>query len=141
SGTVLSGEAVGGDGFLGYFHSTVTIIPEGAGQRDLFGWLLPQTTKLSASRSVWSWIKPQEEYPVDARLHGGPRAIINLGLWEKVTPLDILPTYLVRAIQAQDLEEAIQLGLLEVTEEDVALWTFVDPCKNDVGAIVRRGLD
>ena len=56
-------------------------------------------------------------------------------------PLDILPTYLVRAIQANDIEEAIKLGLLEVTEEDVALCTFVDPCKIDVGEIIRQGLD
>jgi Na+-transporting NADH:ubiquinone oxidoreductase subunit A len=55
--------------------------------------------------------------------------------------LDIHPTHLVRAIQAGDLEEAVKLGLLEVIEEDVALCTFVDPCKIDVGAIVRAGLD
>ena len=60
---------------------------------------------------------------------------------ENVTPLDLYPTYLVRAIQAGDLEEALSLGLLEVTEEDVALWTFVDPSKLDVGAVIREGLD
>jgi Na+-transporting NADH:ubiquinone oxidoreductase subunit A len=47
----------------------------------------------------------------------------------------------VRAIQANDVEEAVKLGLLEVTEEDVALCTFVDPCKIDVGQVIRQGLD
>ena len=75
------------------------------------------------------------------RLHGGHRPIVNIGAWERVTPLDILPSYLVRAIQANDVEEAVKLGLLEVTEEDVALCTFVDPCKIDVGKVVRQGLD
>ena len=72
---------------------------------------------------------------------GGLRGIVNIGAWEAVTPLDIYPTWLIRAIQANDLDEAIKLGLLEVTEEDVALCTYVDPCKIDVGAIVRQGLD
>ena len=72
---------------------------------------------------------------------GGHRPIVNIGSWEKVLPLDILPTFLVRAIQARDIEEAIKLGLLEVTEEDVALCTFVDPCKIDVGEVIRQGLD
>jgi Na+-transporting NADH:ubiquinone oxidoreductase subunit A len=141
NGTVLTGTASDPDGYLGFYAQTVTIIPEGTGERDLFGWLLPQFRKRSASRSVWSWLWPKAEYTLDARMNGGERAIVNLGLWESVMPLDIYPTYLVRAIQANDLEEAINLGLLEVTEEDVALCTFVDPGKLDVGAIIRQGLD
>jgi Na+-transporting NADH:ubiquinone oxidoreductase subunit A len=90
---------------------------------------------------VFSWLMPKKEYVLDARLNGGHRPIVNIGSWESVTPLDIYPSYLVRAIQANDIEEAVKLGLLEVTEEDVALCTFVDPCKIDVGAIVRQGLD
>ena len=140
-GTVLHGNAIGQAGHLGTRTATLTVIPEGEGQRDLFGWALPQFGKLSMSRSVFSWLMPKKEYVVDARLHGGHRPIVNIGAWERVTPLDIHPSYLVRAIQANDIEEAVKLGLLEVTEEDVALCTFVDPCKIDVGSIVRQGLD
>ncbi|MEE9128337.1 MAG: NADH:ubiquinone reductase (Na(+)-transporting) subunit A, partial [Planctomycetota bacterium] len=93
------------------------------------------------SRSVWSWLWPKKEYVLDARMHGGERHIVNIGQWEKVTALDIHPTFLVRAIQANDLEEAINLGLLEVCEEDVALCTFADPCKIEVGSVIRQGLD
>lgn len=141
NGTVLGGMAVGAEGYLGFKSHTVTVIPEGTGRRDLFGWALPQFGKLSCHRSVFSWLMPKKEYPVDARLHGGPRPIVNIGSWESVTPLDIHPTYLVRAIEANDIEEALQLGLLEVTEEDVALCTFSDPCKIDVGSVIRKGLD
>ncbi|MBL8738431.1 MAG: NADH:ubiquinone reductase (Na(+)-transporting) subunit A, partial [Planctomycetes bacterium] len=130
-GTVLHGNVAGQDGCLGFYNGTVTVIPEGTGQRDLFGWALPQFGKLSWHRSVFSWLAPKKEYVVDARLNGGHRPIVNLGAWEGVTPLDIHPSYLVRAIQANDVEEAVKLGLLEVTEEDVALCTFVDPCKID----------
>jgi Na+-transporting NADH:ubiquinone oxidoreductase subunit A len=141
NGTVLHGNVLGKDGCLGFYNATVTVIPEGTGQRDLFGWALPQFGKLSWHRSVFSWLMPKKEYVLDARLHGGHRPIVNLGAWEGVTPLDIHPSYLVRAIQANDLEEAVKLGLLEVTEEDVALCTFVDPCKIDVGQVIRQGLD
>ena len=141
SGTVLHGAAVALDAWLPFRTATLSVIPEGTGQRDLFGWALPQFGKLSASRSVFSWLFPKKEYVLDARLNGGHRPIVNIGSWESVTPLDIIPSYLIRAIQANDIEEAVKLGLLEVTEEDVALCTFVDPCKIDVGAIVRQGLD
>ena len=140
-GTVLHGNVVAQDDCLGFFDKTLTVIPEGEGQRDLFGWALPQFGKLSWHRSVFSWLAPKKEYVVDARLNGGHRPIVNIGAWEGVTPLDIHPSYLVRAIQANDLEEAVKLGLLEVTEEDVALCTFVDPCKIDVGQVIRQGLD
>ena len=141
NGTVLSGEAVDPKDFLGFHASTLTAIPDGGDARDMFGWALPQFGKRSASRAVLSWLMPRSEYDLDARLNGGPRPIVNIGSWEQVMPLDIHPTYLVRAIQAGDLEEAISLGLLEVTEEDVALCTFVDPCKIEVGEIIRKGLD
>jgi Na+-transporting NADH:ubiquinone oxidoreductase subunit A len=141
NGTVLHGSKSAGTGFLGFHAATVTLIPEGEGQRDLFGWALPQFGKLSFHRSVLGWLFPKDNYVLDARLNGGHRPIVNIGSWEEVMPLDIHPTFLVRAIQAGDLEEALKLGLLEVTEEDVALCTFVDPCKIDVGAIVRQGLD
>jgi Na+-transporting NADH:ubiquinone oxidoreductase subunit A len=106
----------------------------------MFGWAVPQFGKMTNHMSVNFGLR-KKEYVVDARLNGGHRPIVNIGSWEKVFPLDILPTYLVRAIQANDIEEAIKLGLLEVTEEDVALCTFVDPCKIDVGEIIRQGLD
>ncbi|MFY9341153.1 MAG: Na(+)-translocating NADH-quinone reductase subunit A [Planctomycetota bacterium] len=141
NGTVLHGNVVGQDGCLGFFNKTLTVIPEGTGARDLFGWALPQFGKLSWHRSVFSWLLPKQAHVVDARLNGGHRPIVNIGAWEGVTPLDIHPSYLVRAIQANDLEEAVKLGLLEVTEEDVALCTFVDPCKIDVGQVIRQGLD
>ena len=140
-GTVLDGRAIAADGALGFRTTTLTVIPEGTDERDMFGWALPQFGKLSFHRSVFSWLLPKKEYVLDARLNGGARPIVNIGAWESVTPLDIHPSYLVRAIQAGDLDEAIKLGLLEVTEEDVALCTFVDPCKIDVGEVIRTGLD
>jgi len=141
NGTVLSGTAEPADGNLGFYAHTVTAMPDGEGERDLFGWALPQFGRHSASRSVWSWLTPKKEYDLDARLHGGPRGMVNLGQMESVMALDVYPTFLCRAIQAGDLEEALSLGLLDVAEDDVALCTFVDPSKLDVGSVIREGLD
>ena len=142
SGTVLTGDHIDAtEGFLGHRHHTVTMIPNGEGTRDLMGWILPAPGRNSVARSTFAWLSAGQPKKIDARVHGGPRANVNIGAMESVTPLDILPTFLVRAIQANDIEEAIQLGLLEVTEEDVALCTFADPCKTDVGAVIRKGLD
>ncbi|MFA8343354.1 MAG: NADH:ubiquinone reductase (Na(+)-transporting) subunit A, partial [Rhodothermaceae bacterium] len=73
-------------------------------------------------------------------LNVGHRAIVPIGSFEKVMPLDILPTYLLRAISINDVEESEQLGCLELDEEDLALCTFVCPSKNDYGAILRETL-
>jgi Na+-transporting NADH:ubiquinone oxidoreductase subunit A len=141
SGTVLTGRAIPADGFLGFYAHTLTILPEGKGKRDLLGWARPQVGEHSASRAVFSWLAPKRAYALDARLKGGERAIVNIGTWDDMTPLDVLPAFLVRAVKANDLEEAIKLGLLELTEEDVALCTYADPCKIEVGAVIRKGLD
>ncbi|MFN3244527.1 MAG: NADH:ubiquinone reductase (Na(+)-transporting) subunit A [Planctomycetota bacterium] len=141
NGDVLNGFVVELDGFLGFGNRTVTLMQEGTDRRDMFGWAIPQFGKKLSNHAAVNFGLDKGEYTPDARLHGGHRPIVNIGSWEKVLPLDILPTFLVRAIQAKDLEEAIKLGLLEVTEEDVALCTFVDPCKIDVGEVIRQGLD
>ena len=141
NGDVLDGYVVEAAGYLGFGNRTLTLMQEGTDRRDMFGWAIPQFGKKLSNHAAVNFGLKKGEYTPDARLHGGHRPIVNIGSWEKVLPLDILPTFLVRAIQAKDLEEAIKLGLLEVTEEDVALCTFVDPCKIDVGEVIRQGLD
>ena len=62
------------------------------------------------------------------------------GSYEQVMPLDILPTYLLRALAIDDVEEAEKLGCLELAEEDLALCTFVCPSKVDHGINLKRNL-
>jgi len=73
--------------------------------------------------------------------HGSPRAMVPIGLYEKVMPMDILPTFLLRAMPVGDLEMAEKLGALELDEEDLALCTYVCPGKTDYGPVLRRTLD
>jgi len=140
SGDVLSGEQVDADGFLGFYHDQLSVIPEG---RDLefLGWLLPSYARPDISRSFLSGWLSKRSYQVNTNTHGEERAFVMTGQYEKVLPMDLLPTYLLKAIHYQDVEEMEQLGLHELDEEDVALCEFVCTSKIPVQEMVRKGLD
>jgi len=140
SGDVLSGEQVAADGYLGYYHDQLSVIPEG---RDLefLGWLLPSYPRPDISKSFLSgWIS-NRTYKVNTNTHGEERAFVMTGQYEKVLPMDLLLTYLLKAIHYQDVEEMEQLGLYELDEEDVALCEFVCTSKIPVQEMIRKGLD
>jgi len=140
SGNILNGKRVLEKGYLGFYDHLLTVIPESK-KRELFGWLKPGLKEESFSRSFLSKIFPQKEYIKDTRIHGGKRAFIQTGEYEKVLPMDILPSYLVKSIIAEDIEEMIGLGLLEVDEEDFALCSYICPSKINFGEYIRSGLD
>ncbi|MFT6868441.1 MAG: Na+-transporting NADH:ubiquinone oxidoreductase subunit A [Cyclobacteriaceae bacterium] len=142
SGNVLSGEAVAKDGYLGFYHNQITVIPEGD-YEEFLGWILPTTKKLSFHKAfgLLSFLNSKKEYSVDTNTHGEQRAFVVSGDFEKVLPMDILPTYLFKAILADDYDEMEALGIFEVIEEDVALCEFIDPSKNDLQVILRHGID
>jgi len=88
-----------------------------------------------------SFLAPKKEYVLDTNTHGEPRAFVQTGVFEKVTPMDILPTYLIKAIIAEDFDEMEALGIYEVIEEDLALCDFVDVSKHNIQAILREGIE
>lgn len=141
SGDVLTGENVGPDGFLGFYHNMVSVIPEG-NYYEMFGWVKPfRLHKFSLSRSYWSWLCPSRKYAMDTNLNGGVRAFFVNDVYSKVFPMDIYPVYLFKAILAGDIEKMEQLGIYEVVEEDVALCEYVDPSKIEIQKIVSDGID
>jgi Na+-transporting NADH:ubiquinone oxidoreductase subunit A len=140
SGNVLTGTHVASGGYLGYYDSQITVIPEGD-HYELLGWAMPGFGKYSAGRTFFSWLAPNREYNLDTNLHGGHRAIVMTGQYERVFPMDIYPEHLVKAILAGEVEKMEQLGIYEVAEEDVALCEFVCTSKIDVQAIIRDGIN
>ncbi len=142
SGSVLTGRAASGDvdGFLGRYHRQVCVITEGR-EREFFGWVSPGATKFSASRAFLSALRPGHRFGFSTTTHGSVRAIVPIGLYEKVLPMDLLPTPLLRALVMQDVERAEELGCLELDEEDLALCTFVCPSKIDYGRSLRGVLN
>lgn len=141
SGNVLSGEAVGKEGYLGFYHNQITVIPEGD-YEEFLGWILPSVKKLSFHRAIglFSFLNGKE-FEVDTNTHGEQRSFVVSGEFEKVLPMDVLPTYLFKAILANDYNDMEALGIFEVIEEDVALCEFIDPSKNDLQKILRHGID
>ncbi|GAA0890910.1 Na(+)-translocating NADH-quinone reductase subunit A [Fulvivirga kasyanovii] len=142
SGNALTGHKINADGHLGYFDSLLTVLPEGD-KYELFGWIKPTTQKLSFQRAfgLFSFMFPNKEYALDTNVKGEPRAFVQTGIFEKVTPMDILPTYLLKAILAEDYDDMEALGIYEIIEEDLALCEFIDVSKHDIQDIVREGLD
>lgn len=144
SGSVWSGRIAKGEihGYLGRYHQQITVLREGR-EREFLGWLMPGRNKFSVlNLFASSWFgRKNGEFEFTTALHGGHRAIIPIGVYEKVMPLDIIPTFLLRAIAMDDVERAEQLGVLELEEEDLALCSFVCPGKNDFGPMLRRNLE
>ena len=88
---------------------------------------------------VSGFIKPSE-YTFNTALNGGPRPIMPIGNFDKVLPFDVEGTMLMRAIDINDVDQAKLLGILELSEEDIALCTYVCPGKTDYGPLLRRSL-
>jgi Na+-transporting NADH:ubiquinone oxidoreductase subunit A len=142
SGNVLTGTSIGKEGYIGYYDQLVSVIPEG-NSYEFLGWITPSANKLSFSRAfgLFSFLNYKKEYVLDSNTKGEPRAFVQTGVFEKVTPMDLLPTHLLKAIIAEDYDDMEALGIYEVVEEDLALCEFVDVSKHNVQAILREGIE
>ncbi len=140
SGSVLAGRATSDWAtFLGRYHQQVTVLREGR-DREFLGWTMPGANKFSLTRTFLSGFLPARLFPLTTAQLGSPRAMIPIGGFERVMPLDLLPTQLLRAIAVGDTDTAQQLGCLELEEEDLALCSFVCPSKYDYGPLLRLAL-
>jgi len=140
SGSVLGGRAVqAGTAYLGRYHNQVSVLLEGR-YREFMGWLSPGASKhsnLGIYLSSWFGRKP---LAMTTNTNGSERAMVPVGSYETIMPLDILPTQLLRSLIVGDTETAQALGCLELEEEDLALCTYVCPGKYEYGPILRDNL-
>ena len=142
SGSVLAGRAAAGPvhGYLGRYHQQISVLAEGR-EREFLGWLGPGLDKFSAIRTFVSALLPRRQLRLTTSTNGSQRAIVPLGTFERVMPLDLMATPLLRALLMDDVDRAEELGCLELDEEDLALCTFVCAGKNDYGPHLRHVLD
>ena len=143
-GSVLTGEAVDHDRWASFRARAVHVLPA-AVPREVLGWALPMFATWSFHRSFVSGLtgsRPSGGVDMRPGLFGGKRAIVPIGAYERVvaTP-DILPEFLFKSLFAGDLEESIQLGMLDLTNEEAALCTYVCPSKLEFDVLLREGLD
>ena len=138
SGSVLSGtHARGPHAFLGRFHLQVSVVKEGR-EKELFGWVMPGKDKFSITRTTLGHFMKRKLFNFSTDTNGGERAMVPIGNYERVMPLDILPTMLLRDLLAGDTDSARALGCLD--EEDLALCTYVCPGKYEYGPALRSVL-
>lgn len=142
SGSVLTGQRAMGEsfGYLGRFARQISVIREGR-EREMLGWTMPGMNKFSMIPAFLSALIPGKKFDMTSTTNGSRRAMVPIGMYERVMPMDLMPTHLLRAIQVGDTEWAEELGVLELDEEDVSLCTFVCPSKIDYGPALRRTLD
>jgi Na+-transporting NADH:ubiquinone oxidoreductase subunit A len=142
SGSVLYGHlAADWAAYLGCYSNQISALQEGR-DRELFGWLVPGDNKYSAMNVYTSSIyrNTYRKFRLTTDKNGSNRAIVPVGVYETVMPMDILPTPLLKALVVGDTDQAQLLGCLELDEEDVSLFTFVDPGKHDFGPVLRANL-
>jgi Na+-transporting NADH:ubiquinone oxidoreductase subunit A len=106
-------------------------------KRRFLGWMSPGFDTFSVIPAFASRFLPGKKYDMTTTTHGSPRAIVPIGMFEKVMPMDIEPTFLLKALVVGDVERAEQLGCLELDEEDLALCTFACSGKNEYGPHLR----
>lgn len=140
SGNVLTGKKIIKEGYVDFYDSQVTVVPEGD-YYEFIGWALPGLNKFSFSHQFFSWLWPKKKYNLDTNLHGGERAFVMTGKFEQVFPFDIYPMQLVKAIMIEDIDQMENLGIYEIDDEDFALCEFIDTSKTEIQTIVRDGLD
>jgi Na+-transporting NADH:ubiquinone oxidoreductase subunit A len=141
SGSILSGRrAADAAAFLGRYHLQISVLREGR-EREFLGWLAPGLNKFSASNAYLSSFFPGRKMAMTTTQNGSPRAMIPVEAYQRVVPLHLLPTQLLRAILVGDTDTARELGCLELDEEDLALCSFVCPSKYDYGPALRDTLN
>lgn len=141
SGSLLEGstsEPGSPTGYLGRYANQVSVM-EGRTNRELLTWAKPIAGRFTQTNTLLDKFF-RSRFKFDADANGGLRAIVPAGMYEKVMPLDILPTQLIKALASNDLESAEKLGVLEIAEEDLALCQFVDPSKQPLTDMLRTML-
>ena len=140
SGSVLNGHRVAGwAAWLGRYDNQVTVLKEG-GEREFLSFMRPGFGKFSAARAYVGNLFSRRRYSMTTSQNGSARAMVSIGSFEQVMPLDILPTPLLKALLVRDTDTARDLGCLELAEEDLALCSFVCNGKYEYGPHLRRNL-
>lgn len=137
SGSVLNGtKATGPQAFLGRFHLQLSIIEEDT-EKKFLGWITPGSDKHSVTRAYLGHLSPKRLFNMTSTTNGSDRSMVPIGNYERVMPLDVIPTLLLRDLLSGDSDGAQTLGALELDEEDLALCTYVCPGKYNYGPVLR----
>ncbi len=143
SGSVFHGHhCKGPEAFLSMFSNQISVIREAKkSDREFLNWLRPNLKKHSSLRMFFTTFLSKYKYNLSSSINGGDRAIVPIGIYEEIFPMDLMITQLLKAIVTEDTELAQNLGVLELDEEDLSICTYSCPSKYDYGSILRNILE
>jgi Na+-transporting NADH:ubiquinone oxidoreductase subunit A len=140
SGSVFGGRTSAGAGaYLGRYANQVSVLLEGR-ERPFLHYVGAGSDRFSKLPIYISKLFGSKKFAFTTSTNGSERAMVPIGVYERVVPFDVLPTQLLRALIVGDTDTAQKLGCLEFDEEDLALCTFVCPGKYEYGPILRDSL-
>jgi Na+-transporting NADH:ubiquinone oxidoreductase subunit A len=140
SGSILNGNtAVGPQAYVGRYHNQVSLLVEDK-EKKLFGWAMPGSNQHSVTRAYLGHLSPKKLFNMTTTTNGSDRSMVPIGNYERIMPLDIIPTLLLRDLLSGDSDGASSLGALELDEEDLSLCTYVCPGKYNYGPVLRECL-
>lgn len=140
SGSILWGNKCDDTrGYLGRFHNQVSVLSEGR-EKELFGWIAPGINKFTITRTTLGHFLKNKQFNFTTTTNGSERSMVPIGNYERIMPLDIMITHLLRDLLVGDLASSQQLGCLELDEEDLELCTYVCPAKYEYGPVLREVL-
>jgi Na+-transporting NADH:ubiquinone oxidoreductase subunit A len=140
TGSVWNGRtAKDGLDYLGRYSDQITLLEQGD-KREFMGWAVPGANQFSVLNVFVSALNRAKRFSFSTTTNGSERAMLPVGQFERLVPMDILPTQLLRALVTGDIVSAMELGALELDEEDLALCTFACPGKYEYGPILRDNL-
>ena len=141
SGSALSGHRAAGPlAWLNRYQNQITVLAEG-GEREFLAWAKPGMNKYSTTRAFLGSALRHGRFALSTTQNGSPRAMVSIGNFEALMPLDILATPLLKALLVEDTDRAKALGCLELDEEDLALCSFACNGKYDYGPYLRMNLE
>ena len=140
SGSVLNGTTAAGPyAYVGRYHNQVSLLVEDK-EKKLFGWIMPGSNQHSVTRAYLGHLSPKKLFNMTTTTNGSDRSMVPIGNYERIMPLDIIPTLLLRDLLSGDNDGASSLGALELDEEDLSLCTYVCPGKYNYGPVLRECL-
>jgi Na+-transporting NADH:ubiquinone oxidoreductase subunit A len=140
SGSILNGTtARGPQAYVGRYHNQISLLVEDK-EKKLFGWAKPGSNQHSVTRAYLGHLSPKKLFNMTTTTNGSDRSMVPIGNYERIMPLDIIPTLLLRDLLSGDSDGASSLGALELDEEDLSLCTYVCPGKYNYGPVLRECL-
>ncbi|ANH78546.1 Na(+)-translocating NADH-quinone reductase subunit A [Candidatus Chlamydia sanziniae] len=126
---------------LGLRDHSITVLPNPS-KRQAFSFLRLGFNKLTFTKTYLSgFFKKKRVYiNPDTNVHGETRPIIDTEIYDKVMPMRIPVVPLIKAIITKNFNLACQFGFLEISSEDFALPTLIDPSKIEMLTIVKEAL-